>query len=158
MRCKDSVPKGFASTMMINFLLDVSIGALNYYYWKVTWMMNLKETITKPIQIFPLIHKFHCMLYTGWTATYNFISDKVAALLRLPVLPTKPLNVWTANGQALKCQGRFDNIHICVQGIPFSITFYSFPLTSLDMVLGVQWLEQQGLVVCDWKKITMECQ
>ena len=24
------------------------------------------------------------------------------------------------------------------------------------MVLGVQWLEQLGTVVCDWKRMTME--
>ncbi|KAJ0085655.1 hypothetical protein Patl1_07500 [Pistacia atlantica] len=91
-------------------------------------------------------------------STHNFISDKVAALLRLPLVPTKPFNVRVANGQPLKCQGRFDNIHILLQGIPFSITFYSLPLTGLDLVLGVQWLEQLGSVVCDWKKMTMEFQ
>ena len=91
-------------------------------------------------------------------STHNFISDKVATLLHLPVVPTAPFNVRVANGQPLKCQGRFDNIHILLQGIPFSITFYSLPLTGLDLVLGVQWLEQLGYVVCDWKKMTMEFQ
>ena len=91
-------------------------------------------------------------------STHNFISDKVAALLHLLVVPTAPFHVRVANDQPLKCQGRFHNIHILLQGIPFSITFYSLPLTSLDLVLGVQWLEQLGSVVCDWKRMTMEFQ
>ena len=89
-------------------------------------------------------------------STHNFISDKVVALLQLPVVPTKPFHVRVANGQPLKCQGRFDNVHILLQGISFTINFYSLPLTGLDLVLGVQWLEQLRSVVCDWKKMTME--
>ncbi|KAL5582355.1 hypothetical protein UlMin_014797 [Ulmus minor] len=66
-------------------------------------------------------------------STHNFISDKVAALLHLPVVPIAPFHVRVANGQPLKCQGRFDNVHILLQGIPFSITFYSLPLTVREI-------------------------
>lgn len=30
-----------------------------------------------------------------------------------------------------------------------TLTLYALPLTSLDLVLGVQWLEKLGAVVCD---------
>jgi hypothetical protein len=43
-----------------------------------------------------------------------------------------------------------------LQGIPFTLTLYSLPLIGLDMVLGVQWLEQLGTVGCDWKRMTMK--
>ena len=43
-------------------------------------------------------------------------------------------------------------------GYSFFNYFYSLPLTGLDLVLGVQWLEQLGSVVCDWKKMIMEFQ
>ena len=42
--------------------------------------------------------------------------------------------------------------------IPFVLTLYSLPLTGLDLVLGIQWLEQLGLVMCNWQKMTMEFQ
>jgi len=61
-----------------------------------------------------------------------------------------------ANGNPLKCQGRFENIHVLLQGIPFMLTLYALPLYGLDLVLEVQWLEQLGTVACDWKKMTME--
>ena len=71
--------------------------------------------------------------------------------MQLPVVPTKPFNVKVANGDSLKCQGRFENVSVLLQGIPFTL-----PLIGLDMVLGVHWLEQLGMVVCDWKRMTME--
>nr|CAN75225.1 hypothetical protein VITISV_035856 [Vitis vinifera] len=91
-------------------------------------------------------------------STHNFISEKVADMLHLPVVPTKPFTVKVVNGTPLKCQGRFEHVHVILQGIPFSLTLYSLPLTGLDLVLGVQWLEQLGTVVCNWKKLTMEFQ
>lgn len=43
-----------------------------------------------------------------------------------------------------------------LQGTLFSLTLYSLPLTGLDLVLGIQWLEMLGSVVCNWKQLTME--
>ncbi|RVW35013.1 Retrovirus-related Pol polyprotein from transposon 17.6 [Vitis vinifera] len=101
-------------------------------------------------------HKVVVLIDSG--STHNFISEKVADMLHLPVVPTKPFTVKVANGTPLKCQGRFEHVHVILQGIPFSLTLYSLPLTGLDLVLGVQWLEQLETVVCNWKKLTMEFQ
>lgn len=43
-----------------------------------------------------------------------------------------------------------------LQGVVFSLTLYSLPLIGLDIVLGIQWLELLGSVMCDWKRLTME--
>lgn len=45
---------------------------------------------------------------------------------------------------------------ILVQGIPFTVTLYSLPIMGLDMVLGIQWLEQLRGVNCSWKQLTMK--
>ncbi|KAL4318769.1 hypothetical protein GQ457_18G015560 [Hibiscus cannabinus] len=89
-------------------------------------------------------------------STHNFISEKMATWLQLPVIPTEPFTVKVANGAPLKCQGRFENVHVLLQGIPFSLTLYSLPLIGLDLVLGVQWLEKLGTVICNWKQMTMK--
>ena len=91
-------------------------------------------------------------------STHNFINKKMANMLQLPVLPTEPFNVKVANGEPLKCQVRFENVPIMLQGIPFVLTLYALPLMGLDLVLGVHWLEQLGTVACNWKKLTMEFQ
>ncbi|KAH9780314.1 hypothetical protein KPL71_008031 [Citrus sinensis] len=89
-------------------------------------------------------------------STHNFLSEKVASTLRLPVVPTKSFTVRVANGERLICQGRYEKVPIDLQGIPFSLTFYSLPLAGLDMLLGIQWLEMLGSVVCNWKHLTMD--
>ncbi|KAL4278328.1 hypothetical protein GQ457_03G010840 [Hibiscus cannabinus] len=91
-------------------------------------------------------------------STHNFISKKMATMLQLPVIPTKSFNVKVANGEPLQCQGRFENVPVDIQGIPFILTLYALPLRGLDLVLGVHWLEQLGTVVCNWKQLTMEFQ
>jgi hypothetical protein len=99
-------------------------------------------------------HELTVLIDSGFT--HNFISERIANWLHLPVIPTQPFNVKVANGNPLKCQGRFENIHVLLQGIPFMLTLHALPLCGLDLVLGVQWLEQLGTVACDWKKMTME--
>ena len=69
-------------------------------------------TATKTMRVTAKIGTHDIVVLIDSGSTHNFISDKVAALLHLPVVPTAPFHVRVANGQPLKCQGRFDNIHI----------------------------------------------
>ena len=41
-------------------------------------------------------------------------------------------------------------------GTKFYLTLFSQNLTGLNLVLGVQWLEMLGSVVCNWKQLTMD--
>jgi len=124
--------------------LEVSIDALTG--WASPRTMRVAATIkSQPMMV---------LIDSG--STYNFLSDKVARTLRLPVVLTKSFTVHVANGERLLCQGRFEKVPIDLQGIAFSLTFYSLPLAGLDMVLGIQWLEMLGSVVCNWKHLTME--
>ena len=49
----------------------------------------------------------------------------------------------------------FEKVKILIQNIPFSLTVNSLPITGLDMVLGIEWLETLGSVECNWKDLTM---
>lgn len=82
----------------------------------------------------------------------------MAEILQLPITPTKSFVVRVANGNRLKCQGRFEHVRVVLQGILFTLTLYSLPLTGLDLVLRIEWLEKLGLVICNWQKMTMEFQ
>lgn len=90
-------------------------------------------------------------LVRGWPTGYDY-----QWWLRLPVVPTKTFSVWIANGEILKCQGRFKEVRMDLQGTHFSLTLYFLPLTGLDLVLGIQWLKMLGSMVCNWKQLTME--
>ncbi|KAJ0014799.1 hypothetical protein Pint_21057 [Pistacia integerrima] len=95
------------------------------------------------------------MVLIGSGSTHNLLSEKVAKLVRLPMVPTKSFVVRVANGERLICEGRFEKVQVNLQGITFSLTLYSLPLTRLDMVLDIQWLEMLGSMVCNWKQLTM---
>lgn len=89
-------------------------------------------------------------------STHNFVNERIAGLLKLPTIPTTPFNVKVANGSPLRCTGKFKDITFSLQGIPFTATFYSLPIMGLDVVLGIQWLQQLGTVACNWKLLTMD--
>lgn len=98
------------------------------------WSSSGTMRVVIQIRSFELI----CLIDSG--STHNFINEKVAESLKLLAEPTRPFNVKVANGDPLQCSGKFRNTPALLQGIPFSITFYSLPLMGLDVVLGVQWL------------------
>ncbi|KAL6323861.1 hypothetical protein AAG906_005857 [Vitis piasezkii] len=83
-------------------------------------------------------HELIVLIDSG--STHNFINERIAELLQLPMVPTEPFNVKVAN--------------VLLQGIPFTLTLYSLPLIGLDMVLGLgkcafgqQEVEYLGYVV-----------
>nr|GEW65100.1 hypothetical protein [Tanacetum cinerariifolium] len=124
--------------------IDISLHAL------IGW------ATTRTMQVYARINLCLLVVLIDSGSTHNFINEKVAEILSILVVPTKPFNVKVANGLPLSCQGRFENVEDLSQGIPFSLSLYSLPLIGLDMVLGVQWLEQLGEIVYDWKEMTME--
>lgn len=86
----------------------------------------------------------------------NFIINRVARHLKLPVISTPSFLVKVVNGEPKKCSSQFEIVTMSNRGIPFTITFYSLALTGLHVVLGVQWLESLGTMAYDWKNLTME--
>jgi hypothetical protein len=88
-------------------------------------------------------------------STHNFIDQKIAKVLGLPITPIKEFCVTVANGERLSCKEKYVDVKLRVQGLTFSVTLFSLPLTGLDVVLGVQWLEKLGPVVCDWGRLSM---
>ncbi|RVW32429.1 Transposon Tf2-8 polyprotein [Vitis vinifera] len=58
-------------------------------------------------------HEVMVLIDSG--STHNFISNRLANKLRLPVIPTETFPVWVANGERLKCQGRYDKVRVELQ-------------------------------------------
>ncbi|ESQ30941.1 hypothetical protein EUTSA_v10012159mg [Eutrema salsugineum] len=84
-------------------------------------------------------------------ATHNFISDKATNRLNLKLSPTTPFHVRIADGHPLWCRGAYQNTTMAAGGVAFTVDLYTLPLSGLDIVLGIQWLEQLGQTMCDWK-------
>lgn len=124
--------------------LEITLHAL--MGWTVPRTMHLIATMG-PLEVVVLIDS---------GSTHNFINDCLASMLRLPVVPIETFTVRATNGERLKCQGHFDKVMVNLQGTEFYLTLFSLPLSGLDLVLGIQWLEMLGSMVCNWKQSTME--
>nr|TKS07906.1 hypothetical protein D5086_0000109460 [Populus alba] len=78
-------------------------------------------TTSKTMRVLARIGPCKVAILINSGSTHNFISEKIANLLQLAVVPTRPFNVKVANGNPLKCEGRFELVSILLQGIPFSL-------------------------------------
>jgi hypothetical protein len=107
--------------------------------------MRIKATIGKRVVVI--------LIDSG--STHYFVDQQIAQALQLAVTPTEEFTVKVANGEKLRCTERYANVLISIQGFQFSTTLYSLPLHGIDVVLGIQWLEILGPVLCDWKNMTM---
>jgi hypothetical protein len=86
------------------------------------------------------------------------VDQLVVPSLRLVVTLIEEFRVKVANSEKLQCKERYEDVPISIQQFQFSTTLYSLPLHGLDVVLGIQWWEKLGLVMCGWKKMTMSFQ
>ena len=128
---------------MLEEVLEISLHALTG--WTLHKTMRIKAHI--------LGRELIILVDSG--PTHNFIRRKVAELPRLPYTPMDAFNVKVENGKPLKCEGRFDDVAVNVQDAKFKVTFFELPLVGIDVVLGVQWLEELGIIVYHWKTLAM---
>ena len=65
-------------------------------------------TVPKTMRIAARIGAHDVVVLIDSGSTHNFISERMANLLRLPMVPTESFTVRVANGENLRCQGRFE--------------------------------------------------
>ncbi|KAF2283258.1 hypothetical protein GH714_043610 [Hevea brasiliensis] len=123
---------------------------------KISLHALLGWTTQKTMRVWAKIDNHDVVILIDSGSTHNFINDRMANVLHLPATLIKPFDVKVADGKPLTFRGKFDNVNILIQGIPFALTLYALPLNGLDVVLGIHWLAQLGTVVCNWKQLTME--
>lgn len=88
-------------------------------------------------------------------STHNFVNQKVVQALGLPVTPITKFWVIVANGERLSCTKNHEGVGLVIQGMAIIVTLFALSLNGLDNVLGIQWLEKLGPVVCDWGQLSM---
>lgn len=75
---------------------------------------------------------------------HNFIQDRVAKFLNLPVQPTPTLKVMVGNGSIIECHQFCSAIPVSIQGYIFTVDLHVLPISGVDIVLGIQWLKPLG--------------
>lgn len=102
------------------------------------------------------IHTMVIMVDSG--ASHNFVSTQLVEALGLMVEPTSPFFVRLGDGHRLKSSGVCRKMRLDLGTMEVTGEFYIFPLSGVDVILGVAWLETLGEVKVDWGKLTMKIQ
>jgi len=83
-------------------------------------------------------------------SSHTFVSESVAAHMQDLAPLSNPVQVQVANGQVLSCT-QFINSAVCsVQGLQFKSDIKVLPLSSYDMILGLDWLESHSSMQVHW--------
>lgn len=98
--------------------------------------------------------KVQTLIYGG--STHNFIQERVAKFLRLPIVSSSHFRVLVGNGQSLTCEGYCPQIAIQLGSETFSIDLFVLQIQGTDVVLGVKWLEFLGPITNYYQRMYME--
>ncbi|XP_068644717.1 uncharacterized protein [Aristolochia californica] len=60
-----------------------------------------------------------------------------------------------ANGEKLTSIGLYSAVQFVIEGHDFAADFLVIPLAGFDLVLGIKWLQQLGLILWDFTSLTM---
>lgn len=81
---------------------------------------------------------------------HNFVQDCVTKFFGLPLQPTKALKVMVGNGTMLECRHLCPHVPIHIKGQYFEVDLHVLPISSADVVLGIQWLQELGPLYWLW--------
>lgn len=66
-----------------------------------------------------------------------------------------PIRVRIANGSLLHCTQEFSQCKWTIQGYTFYTDFRMLPLGCYDIILGMDWLEENSPMKVNWLKKTL---
>jgi len=61
-----------------------------------------------------------------------------------------------ANGGSMKCGGHCENVHLQIGDYHLKSYMFSIDMGGCDIVLGADWLRTLGLILMDFKALTMQ--
>lgn len=88
-------------------------------------------------------------------SSHTFVSDRIADHLTGVTPIPVPLVVKVANGQVLQCSSCFIQAAWSVHNAVFTSDLKVIALSSYDMILGLDWLEQFSPMHVDWRQCWM---
>ncbi|CAJ2629609.1 unnamed protein product [Trifolium pratense] len=89
-------------------------------------------------------------------ASHSFISPALTTALSLKVTPTTVKKIKLGDGHRVMSEGICKGIKLTLGSKVFEVDALVLEPGGLDMVLGVPWLSTLGMVVMDWKDLSMQ--
>ncbi|KAD7478366.1 hypothetical protein E3N88_01502 [Mikania micrantha] len=100
---------------------------------------------TKPLQI---------LIDSG--STHKFLNDKIVDKLNCVIQSVKNMPVTIADGNQLSCVQLCKDFQWLMQGNWFKVDMLVIPLSTYDIVLGIQWLQTLNDISWNFKNLTMK--
>jgi len=114
------------------------------------------HTIPQTLRVLGHIAKTPVQVLIDSGSTHNFIHDRVAKQLGLPLHQAQAFNVLVGNGAALDCSYICPQTLLSLDSHDFIVDLFVLPLSGADLVLGVQWLRSLGPVLTDYEALTLK--
>jgi transposase InsO family protein len=83
-------------------------------------------------------------------SSHSFVSESLAVSLSGTLSRSAAVWVQVADGAKIRCDTQLTDAVWSVQGLQFTSTLKIFPLTTFDMILGMDWLEQYSPMKIHW--------
>ncbi|CAD6232454.1 unnamed protein product [Miscanthus lutarioriparius] len=83
-------------------------------------------------------------------SSHSFLSSSIAAQLAIVTHTSRPISVRLADGGTMQCTEELSAAEWSVQGYSFHSNFKILPLSSFDMIVGMDWLEAFSLMKIHW--------
>jgi hypothetical protein len=82
----------------------------------------------------------------------TFVNKKFAENAGCKISPAPPVSVKVANGQLLSSDSQVQNLQWCYDGHMFSDTMRILDIGAYDAILGKDWLDKCGSMLCHWSQ------
>lgn len=114
----------------------------------------LGHPIPQTLRVLGCIAKTQVAILIDGGSTNNFIQERVAKRLGLPLKPAQTFQVLVGNGEELQCSTICPQVCIILGPHQFWVDLFVVPLRGAKLVLGVEWLKSLGPVFTDYNELT----
>ena len=88
--------------------------------------------------------------------THNFICEKLAAELNLPLSPMPSYRIILGDGPVVIGKGKYTEVSVITEDIMIIDEFLPLALTSIHVIMGKQWLDTIGWVHQHFRNLIMK--
>jgi hypothetical protein len=141
-----------ANEILSDDILDTLVAHGDDYDCHVS--INALAGSSKPgiIQFRALVGDQVMLLLLDSGSSHSFVDSALVHKLKPPVTTIPTLKVKVAGGAYMYCDTMVPNRQWWLQGHTFSHDMRILPLGGYDGILGMDWLEQQGLMNFNWEE------
>jgi hypothetical protein len=86
----------------------------------------------------------------------NFIHCRIAQETHCYIHAINNFQIMIANGGSMKCGGHCENVCLQIDDYHLKSHMFFIDMGGCDIVLGVDWLRTLGLILMDFKELTMQ--